>query len=201
VGARPSRRNLHVATPPSSRSRLFRSSMAPSRKARRFVACRPQRELTTAPVVFIIAFIPHPRHARQPTLTTSPLTTHQPGQPRSGTPPEAIGGAGRPDSRPMATDQDPVGARTTPCSAASDPLGGLTPADDPLIEAENLSEQAGPPQRPCRRTAIPSPGRADYNRTPPRNHSPYAYIMNRDSLSPCTESVLRRLMTPNRRVQ
>src|SRR5262245_51614859 len=28
---------------------------------------------------------------------------------------------------------------------AADPLGGLTPADDPLIEAENLSEQVGPP--------------------------------------------------------
>ncbi len=28
---------------------------------------------------------------------------------------------------------------------AANPLGGLTPADLPLIEAENLSEQPGPP--------------------------------------------------------
>ena len=35
---------------------------------------------------------------------------------------------------------------------AADPLGGLTPADDPLIQAENLSEQAGPPQSTCHDT-------------------------------------------------
>jgi hypothetical protein len=29
---------------------------------------------------------------------------------------------------------------------AATPLGGLTPAEVPLIEAENLSEQPGPPQ-------------------------------------------------------
>jgi hypothetical protein len=28
----------------------------------------------------------------------------------------------------------------------ADPLGSLTPAEAPLIEAEKLSEQAGPPQ-------------------------------------------------------
>jgi hypothetical protein len=28
----------------------------------------------------------------------------------------------------------------------ADPLGSLTPAEVPLIEAEKLSEQAGPPQ-------------------------------------------------------
>ncbi|MFM9848522.1 MAG: hypothetical protein ACKVP3_15335, partial [Hyphomicrobiaceae bacterium] len=30
---------------------------------------------------------------------------------------------------------------------AADPLGGLTPADDPLTQAECLSEQTGPPQK------------------------------------------------------
>ncbi len=34
---------------------------------------------------------------------------------------------------------------------AADPPGGLTPADDPLIRAENLSDQLGPPQSRCNR--------------------------------------------------
>ncbi len=42
----------------------------------------------------------------------------------------------------MTPDQAYYGAH----ELAASPLGGLTPADVPLIEAENLSEQPGPPQ-------------------------------------------------------
>jgi hypothetical protein len=36
----------------------------------------------------------------------------------------------------------------------ADPLGSLTPAEAPLIEAEKLSEQAGPPQKTPRHRVI-----------------------------------------------
>jgi hypothetical protein len=35
-------------------------------------------------------------------------------------------------------------SRSPNAPVSADPLGGLTPADDPLIQAENLSEQPGP---------------------------------------------------------
>lgn len=45
-------------------------------------------------------------------------------------------------------DQTPDQAYLGHNSHATDPLGGLTPTDDPLIHAESLSEQVRPPQNP-----------------------------------------------------
>jgi hypothetical protein len=44
----------------------------------------------------------------------------------------------------------------------ADPLGSLTPAEAPLIEAEKLSEQAGPPHSlPCPNIAEMRAGEED----------------------------------------
>jgi hypothetical protein len=146
-----------------------------------------------------LSFIRHCRRClrgRTATLAANGTKACQHDKPRSSLSPEGMeGGAGRPGSRPLATDQSPVGARRTPCPVASAPLPGAWKASHrPSRSRRSTFAASGPwyrrsdglsanrprhrtaapgscaETRPCRRTAIPSPRHADYSRAPPGSH-------------------------------
>jgi hypothetical protein len=118
------------------------------------------------------------------------------------------GGAGRPGSRPSANDHS-CGARRTPCPATprrppaldrpchrpcgvsgeASPHPGPVPGARMVCPPTGLRYRTAAPgscagTRPCRRTAIPSPGRTHEITSAHGRHPQSEYIVNRNPLSP-----------------